>query len=488
MIGQTSRQFANKRKPRLEESHDKTSTRRSEPNRHAQYAKILEKQYRCLSNTTSNLEAELQQLNQVLEQGNDKLENERWEALAELDKVKQIMSHLSSENHLKMSEKQDFSSRSIAKCNDEIGRLLYNNQQVSNSIQGCLIRLAEGRSDESENRRGTELVELQERMIQSYKTQLTSEVELEAQNDVIKALEKDLQKVNRLPQILPILRYSIKDCEKAVKKHRATFSHLEDTRLLSILKVYTNQQLSTSASEKEMEKTVHNESKNDTYDEVIDILLEQAAIEQLFLYTLELEEEQLKLVADHQKALLLDNKVVVEAADAPKPQCQQGREYTKETEQVFLDSLEKILNLKHNNDVDILENLEGGSCNLSIAIANRLEKLQLDDTAARKRTEASITAMNQLMVDSFIAVEKAEPYASSYYKYQNSNGHIPVGIIQTQAQLETLVVDLQSEIQHYQKIIAVNSELAEKKRRFALFWTDQQLFEQEFGQMRSAQS
>ncbi|KAG2179996.1 hypothetical protein INT43_003783 [Umbelopsis isabellina] len=469
MIGHTPRHFANKRKPSSEPTPEKSVIKlaifldltRPEPNRLAQYAKILEKQYRCLSNTTSNLEEELQQLKQVLEQDNDKLENERWEVLAELEMIKHNMPHLSSENHLTTLETQGL---------DERG------------------------SEESEKQGCTQLDELQERIIQSCRAQLASEIELEAQNGAIKALEKDLQKVNGLPQILPILRSSIKDCEQAVKKHRDTVSNLEDTRLLSVIKDYTKQQLRTSASEREMKKIVHKENKHDAYDEVIDVLLEQAAIEQLFLYIMELEEEKLKLVTDHQEALLLDNKVAVETADAL--QYQQVRECTKKTEQMLLDNLEKILNFKHSNDIDILENLEGGGSNTPITIVNRLEKLQLDDRAARNRTEASITSMNKLMVDSYTAVEKAEGYASLYYKNQDSNGLTPAAIIQTQAQLETLVEVLQSEIQHYQKvsidrllsnIITVNSELAEKKRRFALFWTDQQQFEQEFGRMRSSQ-
>jgi hypothetical protein len=45
------------------------------------------------------------------------------------------------------------------------------------------------------------------RMIESYRALLTSEIELDVQNWAIKTLEKELQKVNGLPQILPILRY-----------------------------------------------------------------------------------------------------------------------------------------------------------------------------------------------------------------------------------------------------------------------------------------
>jgi hypothetical protein len=43
--------------------------------------------------------------------------------------------------------------------------------------------------------------------------------------------------------------------------------------------------------------------------------MEQAAIDQLLLYIMELEEEQLKCVTDHQEALLLDNKETIESTD-----------------------------------------------------------------------------------------------------------------------------------------------------------------------------
>lgn len=49
--------------------------------------------------------------------------------------------------------------------------------------------------------------------------------------------------------------------------------------------------------------------------------------------------------------------------------------------------------------MDILENLEGGDCNTPKTVADRLEKLQLDDRAARNRTEASVTSLKKLVVD-----------------------------------------------------------------------------------------
>ncbi|KAM3582841.1 hypothetical protein VKS41_004606 [Umbelopsis sp. WA50703] len=200
---------------------------------------------------------------------------------------------------------------------------------------------------------------------------------------------------------------------------------------------------------------------------------------------MELEEEQLKCVTDHQEALLLDNKETIESTDTV--QSPKGRNEIEGTEKAFLDSLDKMLDLKLYKDLDVFESFEAENSNASIA--DRLEKLESDDRAARKRTEASITAVNKLIVDSHTAVETFERHTSSYNENQNSNGHIPAGIIQSRANLETLVEDLQSEIQHYQKVFkvtTVNSELAEKKRRFALFWTNQQLFEQEFGQVRSS--
>jgi hypothetical protein len=103
------------------------------------------------------------------------------------------------------------------------------------------------------------------------------------------------------------------------------------------------------------------------------------------------------------------------------------------------------MSLITDKDLDVFESFEAENSNASIA--DRLEKLESDDRAARKRTEASITAVNKLIVDrlahtlahspicflsanlslscSHTAVETFERHTSSYNENQNSNGHIP---------------------------------------------------------------
>ncbi|GAB5591122.1 hypothetical protein Unana1_06022 [Umbelopsis nana] len=482
-----------KRKVPSNASLSQPSARRLEPNRHALFSNALERQHRLLQNSISDLMQELDELNMTLASKNESLDNDRWAVHMELERIKSDIAnpHLVAID----TEHNALKKQSIIQCEEAIDRLLAASQQASDGIQVNITKLRDGIEAEPTPDEVKVLPELRQRIEKSYRGLKMSEIDLEAQSAAVSVLEKEVTKLNGLPQVLPILKSSIKDCEQAVKKDRSMLVQLDRQRLTPAIAHIASESLTALEVGDGMNQTSSGADQNEKYDKIIQLLVEQAATNQLFLYILELEEELLRKRTDHQRALLLDIEKNSEHMDTIIENFQGVKSNNYRDDDEFLKCVEQLLKTQIG---DLVEPVE-----IDMAAPKQLERLKKELSSTTHRIQTSLRSMNDMMLErynskadmtryeililttstnvshkSLLAVEQC---ASPYQGALQPNAHIPEETQQLHVKFENFIDDLQSEIQRFQKETTVNAELAEKKRRFALFWTEPGRFEQEFG-------
>ncbi|KAH8556821.1 hypothetical protein BGW37DRAFT_474365 [Umbelopsis sp. PMI_123] len=322
------------------------------------------------------------------------------------------------------------------------------------------------------------LDQLRHRIETSHKDFIMSEIDLESQIAAVQVLEKEMGKLNGLPQLLPILRSSIKDYEAAIKKDRQAIARVDNDRLSACIADAAEASLTAVVRAHGMKSASASNNNVEKLDKMTKLLVEQAAVNQLLLYILEIEEELLNERTDHQRAFLLDIEELSHQMDPPPSDIEF---ISNEDEENFLSNLNRILSLQLSTDDLLDEVMEPQSEDLPAIV--QLERLKNEIEGTKDRMEISMERIEQMMLDSQNAIEVIEKFSEVYINDQETDTHIPEETQQLHEQLENFVNDLQNEIQRFQKETTDSGELAEKKRRFSLFWTDQSLFEKEFGSM-----
>ncbi|KAI9286223.1 hypothetical protein BC943DRAFT_14736 [Umbelopsis sp. AD052] len=452
--------------------------RHGEPNRLATYTTALQKQHKILLQSISELERDLDLLNMTMAQKSDTLDNERWALHMELEKLKTAQSELFNDA-TSTTGTTESKLRRVAECDVAMYRLLQSNEQLSGGIEANIMKLKNIDNSEIEIDEKNTLERLRHRIESSHKDLIMSDINLESQIVAVQVLEKEMGKLNGLPQILPILRSSIKDYEDVIKKDRQAIARLDSDRLSPCISDATDLFLKAVAKAQGQRFDTETINNVETYDKIIKLLLEQAAANQLLLYILEVEEELLNERTDHQRAFLLD---VEELAKQIDPSLYDRDVNSNDEEESFLNSFKQILSMQIKGADDMLDDMMDSQQD-DIPAIELLDKLKNEIKGANDRTESSMADINEMMLESENALEMMEKFSQVYINDQESDTHIPEETLQLHEQLENFVNDLQNEIQHFQKETATSAELAEKKRRFSLFWTDQSLFQKEFGSM-----
>ncbi|CAO3696606.1 unnamed protein product [Umbelopsis ramanniana] len=435
-------------------------------------------QKHCRSNTGySQLERDLDQLNMSMAHKSDNLDHDRWALHMELEKLKTAQLEL-FDGPL-TTEATNSKVRRVAECNVALGRLLQSNDQLSSGIQAKLMKLKNVDNSEIEDDESKIVEQLRHRIEKSHKDLVMSEVDLESQIAAVQVLEKEMGKLNGLPQILPILRSSIQDYEDVTKKDRQAIARLNNEKLLPCISDAADTSLKAVMKVQGMRSATENSTNEEVYDNIIKLLMEQAAANQLLLYILEIEEELLNERTDHQRAFLLD---VRELANQLDPSLYIRNGDFNDEEESFLSSLKQILSIQIKGADDMLDEIMD-STQEDISIPALLEKLKNEIEGANDRTKSSMNEIKGMMLESENAIDMMEKFSEMYINDHESSTHISEETLQLHEQLENFVNDLQNEIQHFQKETSTSAELTEKKRRFSLFWTDQSLFQKEFGSM-----
>ncbi|KAG2179418.1 hypothetical protein INT44_006264 [Umbelopsis vinacea] len=512
-----------KRKEPPNVSISEPENRHGEPNRLATYTTALQKQHKILLQSISELERDLDLLNMTMAQKSDTLDHERWALHMELEKVRTkdtsirtIEFEMTYIRQLKTAQSELFNDatsttgtteskgkciemvmalrdffghqldtdtkikvRRVAECDVAMYRLLQSNEQLSGGIEANIMKLKNIDNSEIEIDEKNTLERLRHRIESSHKDLIMSDINLESQIVAVQVLEKEMGKLNGLPQILPILRSSIKDYEDVIKKDRQAIARLDSDRLSPCISDATDLFLKAVAKAQGQRFDTETINNVETYDKIIKLLLEQAAANQLLLYILEVEEELLNERTDHQRAFLLD---VEELAKQIDPSLYDRDVNSNDEEESFLNSFKQILSMQIKGADDMLDDMMDSQQD-DIPAIELLDKLKNEIKGANGRTESSMADINEMMLESENALEMMEKFSQVYINDQESDTHIPEETLQLHEQLENFVNDLQNEIQHFQKETATSAELAEKKRRFSLFWTDQSLFQKEFGSM-----
>ncbi|KAI8578875.1 hypothetical protein K450DRAFT_244918 [Umbelopsis ramanniana AG] len=411
-------------------------------------------------------------------QKSDTLDHERWALHMELEKLKTAQTELFNDATSTMGATEP-KVRRVAECDAAMYSLLQSNERLSGGIEANVMKLKNTDNSEIENYESKTLERLRHRIESSHKDLVMSEINLESQIVAVQVLEKEKGKLNGLPQILPILRSSIKDYEDIIKKDRQAIARLDSDKLSPCISDAADFCLKAATKAQGKRSDTATSANVEAYDKIIKLLMEQSAANQLLLYILEVEEELLNERTDHQRAFLLD---VEELAHQMDPSLCDRYIDSNDEEESFLNSFKQILSMQIKDADDMLDEVMDPH-HEDIPAIEHLERLKNEIEGANDRTESSMAEINEMMLESENALEMMEKFSEVYIKDQESVTHISEETLQLHEQLENFVNDLQNEIQHFQKETATSAELAEKKRRFSLFWTDQNLFQKEFGSM-----